>query len=77
VAGILTSALGASAPRPAIAWMASEAPGLSDVAPCSQSIITQERCGLDPAMYRAVSPPGRVIHVPKAGVDALKALYRV
>ena len=72
VAGMRTSALGAVAPSPVIAWMDSAAPGWSEVSPCSQSIMTHERCGLDCATVRALITPGKVIHAPKAGLEALK-----
>lgn len=76
VAGILTSALGALGPRPVMAWIDSAAPGWSEVRPCSQSIMTHERCGLACASARAFSTPGRVIHAPNAGLEALKACRR-
>jgi hypothetical protein len=53
--------------------MDSAAPGWSDVRPCSQSIITHERCGLACATARAFSAPGKVIHAPNAGLEALNA----
>jgi hypothetical protein len=47
VAGIRTIGLGAPAPAPWIACMDSAAFGCREVNPCSQSIMTHERLGLD------------------------------
>ena len=76
VAGMRTSALGALLPIPVIAWMDSAAPGWSEVSPCSQSIMTHERYGLDRATVLALITPGKVIHAPKAGLAALNACAR-
>lgn len=79
VAGILTKALGPppEGTAPWIATIDSATLGTSGVKPCSQSIMTHERCGGPAwATVRAWKTPGRVIQAPKAVLLALKALIR-